>query len=256
MIDSIAYSSKFRYKSPCLKAFFAVSALILCVIDRSVILSLLVLVLMGALIAYSSRVSLHFFMHLISVPVIFVLISTIAIMVNISEYPLSSFAIPVSDKFITISEKGFYEGIKLMLTALSAVSCLYFLSFTTPMIDILIVLRTIRCPALIIELIMLIYRFIFILLNIAQSISISQKSRLGNKSFTISLKSAAALSSVLLIRALSYSRSLYDSMESRCYDGVICVLQESRKAKRYEIIIVVLLDALFIGICLVEWWWK
>lgn len=255
MIDSVAYSSKFRYKSPCLKFSFAMITLILCVIDRSIILSLLVLTLMGALIIYSSRASIHFFLHLISIPILFVVISTITIMVNISESPLSNFAIPVFGKFITISRKGFYDGITLMLTALSSVSCLYFLSLTTPITDILIVLKSLHCPAIIIELVMLIYRFIFILLNLAHSISTSQKSRLGNLNFFTSLRSMAALTSVLLIRALNYSSSLYDAMESRCYDGTIYALQETQRVKKNEVITVVLIEFIFICICLRKWWW-
>ena len=111
--------------------------------------------------------------------------------------------------------------------ALASVSCLYFLSFNTPMPDILNVLRVMRCPRIILELMLLIYRYIFVLLEIASNLRTAQNSRLGNKDYRTSLKSFGALASALFIRAIKKSNALYDAMESRCYDGTIRVLNET-----------------------------
>lgn len=48
--------------------------------------------------------------------------------------------------------------------ALGAVSCLYFLSLSTPLPELLAVLRRVHVPAIMVELAVLIYRYIFILL--------------------------------------------------------------------------------------------
>lgn len=126
----------------------------------------------------------------------------------------------------------FFYAVQLILTALGAVSCLYFLSFTTPMPDILEVLGKLHCPGLLIELMLLIYRFIFILLNTASAITTSQNCRLGNKDYRTSLKSFGLLGSVLMMRAISRSNKLYDAMEARCYDGRIQVLSENQPPRK------------------------
>lgn len=157
------------------------------------------------------------------------------------------FAIPLGSWYLTTSFHSFFYGIQLIVTALAAVSCLYFLSFTTPVPDILEVLRRIHCPALMIELMLLIYRFIFVLMDTASSISTAQDCRLGNKDYRTSLKSFGMLGSMLMIRAVSRSNKLYDAMEARCYDGTIRVLSESHPPKKQVIAAIALFDtALFL----------
>lgn len=162
-----------------------------------------------------------------TIPLAFLFLSTAAIIVNFSHTPLDAFAIPLGSIYITGSWNGIFRAAQLILTALAAVSCLYFLSLTTPMTDILEVLRKLRCPALFIELMLLIYRFLFVLLEIASAIMTSQRSRLGNKDMKTSYRSFSQMVSVLFVRAMKKSNALFDAMESRCYDGHIRVLSET-----------------------------
>lgn len=161
------------------------------------------------------------------IPLVFLLLSTLAIIVNISGTPLDAFALPLGNLYITGSFQSLRRGLQLILTAMASVSCLYFLALSTPMTDILNELRKLRIPALLLELMMLTYRFIFVLLEIASSILTSQKSRLGNRDLKTSLKSFGSMVSVLFIRSLKKSGALYDAMEARCYDGTIRVLTEN-----------------------------
>ena len=113
--------------------------------------------------------------------------------------------------------------------------------------DILDVLKKLHCPKILIELMLLIYRFIFVLLETASAISMSQDCRLGNKNYRTALKSFGMMGSVLMIRAISRSNRLYDAMEARCYDGTIHVLSESRPPKKKVILAIILFDgALFL----------
>ena len=187
------------------------------------------------------------YLKFLTVPLAFLFLSTIAIMFNLKRTPMDFFAIPIGNWYLTASFHSFFYAIQLILTALAAVSCLYFLSFTTPMPDILEVLKKLRCPKLLIELMLLIYRFIFVLLDIASAISTSQNCRLGNRNYKTSLKSFGLLGSVLMIRAVQRSNRLYDAMEARCYDGTIRVLSENQPPKKKVIVAIVLFDtALFI----------
>jgi cobalt/nickel transport system permease protein len=81
--------------------------------------------------------------------------------------------------YLAVDDASLLYGVNLFFTALSAVSCLYFLSLTTPMVDIMGALRRMRCPAILIELMFLMYRFTFVLLDTAHAISILAKCRLG-----------------------------------------------------------------------------
>ena len=246
IIDKLAYSSKLRYKSPLLKAFFAIGMLLICVASHMIIISAMILTAMAALTMIYSKVSFRHYLKLMGIPLGFLVLSTISIVMNISDTPMDLISINIGREYITASSQSLSEGIKLVMVALSSVSCLYFLTLTTPMIDILIVLRTLRCPKIVVELMMLIYRYIFVILDMACAIKTSQNCRLGNKDFMTELRSVGQMFTVLLIRSLNRSSYLFDAMESRCYNGEIQVLSEHNPAKIREMILV----AGFLGIML------
>ena len=84
---------------------------------------------------------------------------------------------------------------------------------------------------LLLELMLLIYRAIFVLLDIASAIQTAQNCRLGNRTFRSKLSCMGQMLSVLLVRSLKKSSLLYDAMESRLYDGKIQVLEETQPAR-------------------------
>jgi cobalt/nickel transport system permease protein len=237
IIDKLAYSSKLRYKSPILKAFFSIGALLLCVGFRSASASVLILVIMAALTVFYSKVSFIYYAKIMAIPLSFLLLGTIAIIVNITDVPMGLFSIGMGSKFLVITESSLLEGGTLILVSLASVSCLYFLTLTTPMIDILYVLKRMRCPSLMIELMMLIYRFIFVVLDMASTITTSQRCRLGNKDFVTELKSMGQMLAVVLVRALNKTNILFDAMESRCYTGELPVLHEYQPIEKKEAIV-------------------
>ena len=67
----------------------------------------------------------------------------------------------------------------VMARALGAVSALYLLSLSTPMPEIIGVLRKMRCPDVVTELMYLIYRYIFLLFHMHDAMKNSAMSRLG-----------------------------------------------------------------------------
>lgn len=244
IIDKLSYQSNVRYVNACEKTVFAVVTLLLCVTGRSIAISVIVLAAMGFLTVKKGGTPFFRYVKLMTIPLAFLLMSTIAIIFNWSRTPLDAFALPIGSHFLTSSRASLFFGVQLILTALAGVSCLYFLSLSTPMPDILMALRTFRVPSLMVELMLLIYRFIFVLSEIAAAIRVSQDSRLGNRNFTTSCKSFGLLGSVLFVRAFAKSARLYDSMESRLYDGTVRVLTEQYPPKKKEIAGILLFELL------------
>lgn len=227
LIDKLCYYSKLRYVNPGEKFLFTVLSILFCIISRSVILAVFVMCVNTVLTVGIGKIPGRRYRNLMTIPVIFLILSTLAIIVNLSHTPFDAFAFPVGDWYITGSMESVFFGIQLILTAMASVSSLYFLSLNTPMPDILSVLQKLHCPLIISELMMLIYRYIFVLLETALNILTAQKARLGNRDYRTALKSFSSMVSVLFIRSMQKSNALYDAMESRCYDGKIIVLNES-----------------------------
>ena len=230
LIDKLSYQSKLRYVNASEKLMYAVLTLVLCILSRSVRVAVLVFVVNGILTVGKGGIRLFHYIKLLMIPIVFLIVGTGAIIVNVSETPLDAFAFSVGKWYITGSSEGVQQGTGLCATALSAVSCLYFLSLNTVMTDILGACRKLHLPSLLIELMLLIYRFIFVLSETAHSITISQQSRLGSRDMKTRIRSFGAMGAALFLLALKRSNALYDAMESRCYDGNIRVLSRNQQA--------------------------
>ena len=245
-IDKLCYASRLRKKNGTVKFAYATVTLLILVISRSVPGALIVLLINGFLTVKKSGVSCRRYLHFMKVPLIFLILSTFAILFHLNREPMDLFALPLGSRYLTGSRAGLQYALQLILTALGSVSCLYFLSMTTPMPDILNVLNRLHCPRLLGELMLLIYRYIFVLMDTAGKIRISQQSRLGNKDYKTALQSFGALGSVLMIRAIGRSKALYDAMEARCYDGTIQVLSEENPPEARDVVLIVLFESLLL----------
>ena len=248
VVDKLCYRSRLRYINADEKFAFSMLNLLFCVISRSILIAVIVFVVNGFLTVGKGKIPYRQYAKLLAIPFAFLMISTLTIIVNISKTPLDAYAIPLGDFFVTGSQQSFFFGIQLIMTAMASVSCLYFLSLNTTMTDILGVLARLHCPELLIELMMLIYRFIFVLMETASAILISQRSRLGNIRFKTSIDSFGKMGAGLLLRAFKRSNILFDAMESRCYDGKINVLEEHHPAKKRELIAILVFECILLGL--------
>ena len=81
-----------------------------------------------------------------------------------------------------------------------------------------------------IELSMMMYRYIFVFLDQAAVIHSAQVMRLGDAGIKNSLNSFAMLSSVLFLRAWEQGERLIVAMDARCYNGKLDIMEQSGKA--------------------------
>ena len=86
------------------------------------------------------------------------------------------------------------------------------------------VLRRCRLPELMIELMYLIYRYLFVLLEVQRQMTVAAQARLGYSGVRRSLNTAGRISGCLLAASFRRSSLCYDAMEARGYDGKLAFL--------------------------------
>ena len=248
IIDKLCYYSKLRYVNPSEKVLYCILTLILLIASRSVFLAVGILLLNYYLNVVKGGLNGKRYRILLTWPLSFLIFGTIALFVNISRTTLDFYAIPIGSYYLTGSKIGMWKGFQLIMTALASVSSLYFLSLNTTMPDIISVLKRWHLPKIFVELMMLIYRFIFILLNVAVNITTSQKSRLGYRNYSTSIKSFGAMLSALFINSLKRSGSLFDAMEARGYDGELKMIEEHYEQNSKTMILIGCLGAFMLAV--------
>ena len=85
-------------------------------------------------------------------------------------------------------------------------------------------LERMHVPHLLVELMELIYRFIFVLTETASRIRLAQESRLGYQGVRRSLSSLGTLASMVFLRAWRKADRVYTALESRGYSGSLVTL--------------------------------
>jgi len=224
-IDCYAYSNKLKTVHPAEKSLFAMFSMVVCLTAPTIVTPLIVLALMGGGIVFKAGIPVRVFGKLMLVPLSFLLISVITIAFSVSTNP-SGFWIAQTIQGLTVGihYPDMITAAHLFLRALGGVSCLYFLALTTPMTEIITVLHKLKVPVIITELMVLIYRFIFVFMETAITVRRAQFSRSGYVSMKSSYRSLSRLFSALLGKVFVKSQELYNSMAARCYRGEIRVL--------------------------------
>lgn len=242
-IDKLCYSSRLRYENAGEKAAFSAATLCVCIASRSIEVSCAVLAATAYLTVVKGGLSAARYLRFLTLPAAFLFAGTLAILIQLSPVPLDLAAVPIGGWYLTASTETLRYTARLILTALASVSCLYFLSLSTPVPDLLEVLRKLHCPKLLVELMLLVYRFVFLLLDTASAISTAQNCRLGNRDWKTSLRSFGQMGAALMLLSVKRANQLYTAMEARCCDDTIRVLPESRPPRAGVVAAIVLFEA-------------
>jgi len=251
-IDVYAQCSRLKNSNPTLKFWTLLALIIVCVASRTVHTGIFLMLVMLSLAVFAGGMKLHHYVQIIALPVSFLLIAGIALLVEVSPEPIGVINLPVLRSWLSITSSAQDRAALIVSRALGAVSCLTLLSVTTPMPDIIGVLRKARCPDLIIDLMYLIYRYIFILLNLHTHMRNAAGSRLGFIDYRTGMRTTGRIFANLLSRSYSFASRNFDAMESRCYDSGIRFMQRKHKLTSIEIIIstALLVIALFLSFIL------
>jgi cobalt/nickel transport system permease protein len=137
---------------------------------------------------------------------------------------------------LEVSREGLNLALLLLARTLGGMSALFFIALTTPMIEVFSILKSVGLPSFLIELSMLIYRYIFVLLDQAATIHSAQTMRMGGSGMRSSLYSFSMLASVLFLRAWEQGERLMVAMDSRCYDGHLDVMERDLPASKAAVI--------------------
>ncbi len=248
-IDHYAYLSKQKAVDPRQKMGFTLITLFTCVLLNNPWVSAVVILVMTGYTVRMGGIPLAFFFRLMLVPITFLVIGIITILINVYPDPQGLLlAVSVAGHWLGISPQSLFLAVNLFCKALGATACLYALSLTTPMVALLSALRKLGLPVLIADLMGLIYRFIFVLLDTSAAIMTAQHARLGYGTPQTAYRSFGTMLTMLLVRALKRSDDLYTALESRGYQGELTVLEEAYTLSPRLTFATCLLNALMVGL--------
>lgn len=251
-LDRESYGSPFRRQDP-LEKLFLTGLMLGFSLWTTWIWAYPIVIGLGAfcLMTYN-KTSLKRLYQLYLIPVSFLTLGVLSIIVTLTPHrEVLWLAVPLFDQFVGLSLNGLTFAAHLFLRSLACVSCLYFLILTTPLMHIIGALKRLKCPGLLIELMHLMVKMIYVLLNTTGIIYQAQKSRGGYSSLKSSYKDMATLASMTFIRAFKRADALYTALESRGYMGELNVMEEVFPISPLGYLLPILLFTGLVGLTLV-----
>ncbi|WP_245526710.1 cobalt ECF transporter T component CbiQ [Acetohalobium arabaticum] len=246
-IDQYAYSNQLRQVHPVEKALFTFMTMLVCLVANSIITSLAVITLMVGVVIFKAEIPLQFLIKLLLLPISFLFLATVTVVITITNSGGDFlFYFNLFGWKIGVGAGSLIKALNLFLKSLGTVSCLYFLALTTPMVELLSILKRLKIPKIFIELMILIYRFIFVLLETANLIRVSQVSRLGYSSFKNSFYSLSKLVSNLFVRSYYRAKGLLTTLLARGYEGEIKVLEPDYEYSKKNFVLIFVAEILLI----------
>ncbi len=224
-IDRYAYSNRIRKLDPAYKAGLSFGLLLLCLFINRIDVCLAVIGAIFLLAVFWAGLPARFLAKVILAEGGFLCFGVLGVAVSISPVSIQS-GWHLGPVWIDISPSSVSLALNLLFRSLSCVAAMNFLALTTPLVDLIDLGKRMHMPVLLADLMTLIYRYIFTLLDCMERMVIAKESKLGFNGMRNSLRSAADIAAQLFIEAFQRSQRLQTTLESRGWEGSLNVIPQ------------------------------
>ncbi|UQZ81706.1 Cobalt transport protein CbiQ [Paenibacillus konkukensis] len=219
-IDVLSYNNKLRIVPPMWKSGFAAALVFLAYLTHPVV----ELALFGWMLVWTigyAKIPLRYYGAFLGASCLFFIGSLPVLLLEIepagSAQQMTHGIIVGAFSHMTLylNWNGLHLAMKLFVRILACLSATLFLILTTPMTELFQVMRKLRVPHLVLELMLITYRFLFLLADTAHDIYVAQRARGGQQGFRGRLQDTAVLVVRLFGKTMQRYQGLANGMISR-----------------------------------------
>ena len=230
-MDALAYSSGMLNWAPLGKLLLVIVVLIANVMTDSVVTALAVLAIGLALMAYSTNMRIPFMLGVAIGEAILILIvacGIISINGDTSQPCIWRADFLWLDLYMTAD--SFNQAWLVMIRAVAGITVMMAFATSTPIPHLAQALRQIRIPDEICEIVVLIYRYAFLLLERMDTMWSAANSRLGFSGFKRSMKTIASIAVGIFTSSMNMADKAQVSLECRGYRGYFPIWNRPQRA--------------------------
>lgn len=226
LLEDIAQNNRLIHINPVIKLILGIGCIIISVSSQSFVTPLFIALTLSTAIVIIAGIDLKLYLKLLLIPLGFALLSVLVIIFirNSGEVILN--IQPISWLTLNVTTGSLNEGFLILSRVFGGTCSLYFISLTTPATELFSLGRRCRIPDFLIDLSMLIYRFIFVFIEQAYQIKNAQLMRLGYSRRNEAINSFGMMAGALFINTWESGENLVRAMECRCYDGKFATLND------------------------------
>jgi cobalt/nickel transport system permease protein len=207
LIDQSAYHNRWRQVSPAAKAVFCLCGISAAFLAKQPGLSGAVAIVIALITIIGAGIPVSRYLRAIAPALLFLGLSALTLLVSFDS------------SGITFTGAGRDQAAQLCGRAAASVAALLFVALTTPMTEILSLLRKLKLPDLLLDMAVIGYRMLFVFSDAVQQIRTAQSARLGYASYRHSLRSLGQLIAAVTLQVWQRAAALDLAARARCNDG-------------------------------------
>lgn len=219
IIDKYAYQNRWIDVSPVLK-WWSYLVVLIGAMMAPMVGQFALFVVLSIATCYAGRLTSKQYLKWLSLPFGFLLMSLIVMVLTYNDNPARLiFGVPAFDGYIGISSQTVNTTLSTLFRCLCSIAATLCFVIITPFNQCVQLLKKARLPSVLVEQILLTYRFIFIFIEEAHAIFIAQTLRFGYTKRSLWLKSLAMLVGVLLQRVMIRHQHMQSALAVKLYQG-------------------------------------
>jgi len=229
LIEQSAYANRWRQVAPAAKGLFALGGFIAAFAARAPIAAIAVALLIATTTLVGAGIPFGRYLRVATPALFFLGISCLSLAFSLN---LNSDTQALS---FHLTPTGMQQVAEVSARSLGALSALLFLVLTTPLIDLIAMLRRLKTPEALLEIMVLSYRMLFVFSEAVHDTLTAQSARLGYATSRLALRSLGDLAANLTLQVWQRAHALHVAAQSRNNDGPLRFLEPVFTNKRRDV---------------------
>jgi cobalt/nickel transport system permease protein len=220
LIEDSAYSNRWRQVSPAAKGLFSLCGMIAAYAAATPVSACGVAAILFAVAVLGAGIPPGRYMRVAAPALLFLSVSALSLLV--------SFKIGNTAGNLPLHLAGgeYYKVAQVCGRSLGGLAALLFLAMTTPLSDIINLLRRLKAPEVLLDIMILCYRTLFVFSETVRDTVTAQSARLGYANVRLSLRSLGGLVSNITVQVWQRSEALHLAAMARNNDGPLRFLEQ------------------------------
>lgn len=209
LIDQNAYTNRLRQVNPAAKAVFGICGICAAFLAGQTWLAGTLALIIALITIVGAGIPVSQYLRAIVPALFFLGISAMTLLVSFDG------------SGITFTGVGHNQAMQLCGRATASITALLFLALTTPMSEIIALLRKLKLPDLMLDMAVIGYRMLFVLLATVRQIQTAQTARLGYDGPRHAFRSLGQMIAAVTLQVWQRATALDLAAETRCSNGTL-----------------------------------
>ena len=211
LIEQAAYANRWRPVSPAAKGLFAASALVAAFAASTPSTAAIIAAVLMAVTVLGAGIALLSYLRVGAPALLFLALGCLSLAISVD--------VGDGGPVLQVAPTGWHKLAEVGARSLGALAALLFLILTTPLIDLIALLRRLKTPELLLEIMVLCYRMLFVFSAAIDETLTAQSARLGYASPRLAMRSLGELAANLTLQVWQRAHALHVAAQARNNDG-------------------------------------